>query len=52
VGTGAFLLGSVLSQFLALYAAINSFTQLVLKSEQREGEWKRLPPIAGYQELL
>jgi type VI secretion system protein ImpG len=52
VGTGAFLLGTVLSQFLALYASINSFTQLVIKSEQREGEWKRWPPLAGYQQLL
>ena len=52
VGTGAFLLGAVLSQFLALYASINSFTQLVIKSEQREGDWKRWPPLAGYQQLL
>jgi type VI secretion system protein ImpG len=52
VGTGAFLLGAVLNQFLALYASINSFTQLAIKSEQREGEWKRWAPIAGYQELL
>jgi type VI secretion system protein ImpG len=52
VGTGAFLLGAVLNQFLALYASINSFTQLVIKSEQREGEWKRWAPQAGYQELL
>jgi type VI secretion system protein ImpG len=52
VGTGAFLLGAVLNQFLALYASINSFTQLVIKSERREGEWKRWPPIAGYQQLV
>jgi type VI secretion system protein ImpG len=52
VGTGAFLLGAVLNQFFALYASINSFTQLVIKSEQREGEWKRWAPLAGYQELL
>lgn len=52
VGTGAFLLGAVLNQFLALYTSINSFTQLVIKSEQREGEWKRWAPLAGYQELL
>jgi type VI secretion system protein ImpG len=52
VGSGAFLLGAVLNRFLALYASINSFTQLVIRSEQREGEWKRWAPIAGYQELL
>jgi type VI secretion system protein ImpG len=52
IGSGAFLLGAVLNRFLALYASINSFTQLVIKSEQREGEWKRWPPLAGYQQLL
>jgi type VI secretion system protein ImpG len=52
VGSGAFLLGAVLNQFLALYASINSFTQLVIRSEQREGEWKRWAPLAGYQQLL
>jgi type VI secretion system protein ImpG len=52
VGTGAFLLGAVLNQFLALYSSINSFTQLVIKSTTREGEWKRWQPIAGYQQLL
>jgi type VI secretion system protein ImpG len=52
VGSGAFLLGAVLNQFLPLYTSINSFTQLVIKSEQREGEWKRWPPMAGYQQLV
>ena len=52
VGSGAFLMGAVLSRFLALYGSVNSFTQLVIKSEQREGEWKRWPPVAGTQELL
>jgi type VI secretion system protein ImpG len=52
VGTGAFLLGAVLNQFLALYSSINSFTQLVIRSKTREREWKRWQPIAGYQQLL
>lgn len=52
VGSGAFLLGAVLNRFLALHASINSFTQLAIKSEQREGEWKRWAPLAGYQQLL
>jgi type VI secretion system protein ImpG len=52
VGSGAFLLGSVLNQFFALYASINSFTPLVLKSQQRDGEWKRWAPLAGYQAVL
>jgi type VI secretion system protein ImpG len=32
-----FLVGSVLSHFFALYAAINSFTQLVIRSSRRDG---------------
>lgn len=52
VGSGAFLLGAVLNRFFALYASINSFTELVMKSRQREGEWKRWPPLAGEQPLI
>jgi len=52
VGSGAFLLGSVLNRFLPLYASINSFTQVVIRSIQREDEWKRWPPLAGLQEVL
>ena len=52
VGSGAFLLGAVLNRFLPLYASINSFTQLSIQSIQREGEWKRWPPLAGLQEVL
>jgi len=52
-GSGAFLLGAVLQQFFALYASINSFTQLVMiRSAQREGEWMRWPPQVGYQAVL
>ena len=52
-GSGAFLLGAVLQQFFALYASVNSFTQLVMiRSAQREGEWKRWPPLAGYQPVI
>jgi len=52
VGSSAFLLGSVLSNFFALYCAVNSFAQLVIYSNQREGEWKRWPPQAGLQALI
>ncbi len=52
VGKGAFLLGSVLNRFLPLYASINSFTQLILRSQQREGEWKRWPAMAGLLQLI
>jgi type VI secretion system protein ImpG len=52
VGGGAFLLASVLNRFFALYASVNSFTQLVIKSQQREGVWKRWPSMAGDQAVL
>jgi type VI secretion system protein ImpG len=52
VGSGAFLLGAVLHRFFALYSSVNSFTQLVVRSRQREGVWKRWPAMAGSQDLL
>jgi len=52
VGSSAFLLASVLDRFLALYASMNSFTQLVIESRQRHGVWKRWPPMVGEQILL
>lgn len=52
VGSGAFLLGAVLERFFPLYASINTFTQLVIHSLQREGEWKRWPPMVGEQPVL
>jgi type VI secretion system protein ImpG len=51
-GSGAFLMGAVLRHFLALYASVNSFTQLVIRSTRRDGEWKRWPPLAGVQEVI
>jgi len=51
-GGSGFLMGAVLARFLALYTSINSFTQTVIHSRQREGEWKRWPPIAGEQPVL
>ncbi len=52
VGSGAFLLAAVLNRFLPLYASVNSFTQLIIKSKQREGIWKRWEPVAGEQIVL
>jgi type VI secretion system protein ImpG len=52
VGGGAFLLASVLNRFFALYTSVNSFTQTVAKSQQREGVWKRWQPLAGEQTVL
>jgi type VI secretion system protein ImpG len=52
VGTGVFLFASVLEQFIGLYASLNSFTQLVATTQQREEPLKRWPPRAGEQILL
>ncbi|HSK41534.1 MAG TPA: type VI secretion system baseplate subunit TssF [Arenibaculum sp.] len=52
VGSNPFLLAAVLDRFLGLYASINSFTQLVIKSRQRDGIWKTWPPRAGERTVL
>ena len=52
VGNSAFLLASVLNRFFPLYASINSFTKLVIKSLQRDGVWKQWPPMVGEKSIL
>jgi len=52
VGSSAFLFGSVLNKFFALYSSVNSFTQLVIHSKQRDGIWKKWPPTIGEQTVL
>ncbi len=52
VGSGMYLFACVLERFLGLYASLNSFNQMVLKTEQREGIVKQFPPRAGEQDLL
>jgi type VI secretion system protein ImpG len=50
-GSSSFLLGSVLNRFFAKYASINSFTETVLRSQQR-GEVMRWPIAAGQRSTL
>ncbi|MBW8829910.1 MAG: type VI secretion system baseplate subunit TssF [Burkholderiales bacterium] len=50
-GTSAFLFASVLERFFARHAAINSFTQLTLRTSQR-GEVMRWPPRTGLRETV
>jgi type VI secretion system protein ImpG len=52
IGAGVFLFASVLERFFGLYASVNSFSQLVLRTRQREGEIKRWAPRAGEQIVL
>jgi type VI secretion system protein ImpG len=46
-GGSVLLFGEVLRQFLALYAHLNSFTQLTVESQQRKEEIKTWPPLVG-----
>lgn len=50
-GTSAFLFAGVLERFFARHAAINSFTQLTLRTPQR-GVVMRWPPRSGRRETL
>ncbi len=50
-GSGVFLIGAVLDRFFAEYASVNSFTQLVVRSDQR-GVIKTWPPRTGQGPLL
>jgi type VI secretion system protein ImpG len=50
-GSGVFMLASVLAQFFAKYAAINSFTETVLRTRER-GEVFRWPTTAGLRPNL
>lgn len=52
VGSGMFLFGCVLERFLGLYASLNSFNQVAIRSEQREERIKLFPPRAGEQNLV
>jgi type VI secretion system protein ImpG len=51
-GGGMFLFASVLERFLALYATMNSYTQLVARSRQRKRVVREWAPRAGSRTLL
>ena len=50
-GTGAFVLGAVLSQFFAQYVSINAFTETVVRTPGR-GEIMRWPAMGGTCAIL
>ncbi len=52
VGGGVYLFASVVEQFLALYATLNSFTQLTARSRQRKEVIREWPPRAGQKILV
>lgn len=50
-GTGVFVLGAVLEQFFAKYVSLNSFTETVIRTQQR-GEVMRWPAQIGKRHIL
>lgn len=52
IGSGIFLFGMVLDHFFGQYCSINSFTQLTLRSRQREKRVVQWPPRTGAQALV
>ena len=51
-GSGVFLFGMVLDHFFGQYCSINSFTQLTLRTLQREKRVVQWPPRTGDQPLV
>ncbi len=52
VGGGVYLFASVIESFLALYASMNSFSQLVATVKQRREVLREWPPRAGRKILM
>ncbi len=51
-GGGTLLFASVLNEFFALYAAVNSFTELAIRMKGQKEIWKQWPTNAGDKFLL
>lgn len=52
VGSGMFIFASVLERFFGIYSSLNSFSQLVMRTSQREKIVKRWPPRTGNRVLI
>ena len=50
-GTGVFIIGAVLEQFFAKYVSLNSFTETVIRTQQR-GEIMRWPSQMGRRHII
>ena len=51
-GSGVYLFAAVLERFLGLYCSLNSFSKLIVTTNQREEELRRWLPRAGEMVLL
>jgi len=52
IGSGVFLFGKILDHFFGQYCTVNSFTQLTLRTRQREKRIVQWPPRTGDQPLV
>ena len=52
VGGSAYLFASILEYFLGLYVSMNSFSQLVVRTPQRQDALREWEPRAGRRILL
>jgi len=52
IGTGLYLFASVLERFLGQYVSVNSFSQLIIKTLQKNEVLKKWPPRNGNRVLL
>ena len=52
VGGGVYLFATVLERFLGLYVSMNSFSQLIARTQQRKEVLRKWPPRAGEAILL
>ena len=50
-GTGVFILGAVLEQFFGKYVSLNSFTETIIRTQQR-GEIMRWPAQMGRRQII
>lgn len=51
-GSSIYLFSTMLEHFFGLYCSINSFTKLLIKTNNKEGYLKKCPPRAGEKILL
>jgi type VI secretion system protein ImpG len=51
-GGGVYTFSAVLNVFLGLYASLNSFSQLIVRTRQRKEVLKQWPPRAGQKPIL
>ena len=51
-GGGVYLFASVLERFFGLYASVNSFSRLSVRTRQRKGALREWPPRAGSKALI